>query len=351
MNSQLHFRSIHSDDIPALHNLLTHPAIIPWAEHLPTREYSQTGEEFQAAQTAVHRLAGILDDRLVAYGWLRHLPRARLQHIARPGLYVHPDFWGQGIGKQLFARLLDLADNWINAWRLELHLAPGNAAARRLAEESGFELEGVLRRAIFSNGRYQDSILYTRLRPPAAAQNHPTTPPPVPSVHIVDASQVIIRPAHPDDVADVANLMRHPMVDRTTLQMPSQEIWATRTRLGEAPPPGLHRLVAEDNGRAIGLITIYQNQNPRLMHSAGLGMTVSPDYWGLGIGSRLMKAILDIADNWLDLKRVELDVNTDNPAAVGLYHKFGFEIEGTRRYHAFGDGRWADSHFMARIRE
>ncbi|MFO7683801.1 MAG: GNAT family N-acetyltransferase, partial [Chloroflexota bacterium] len=70
----------------------------------------------------------------------------------------------------------------------------------------------------------------------------------------------------------------------------------------------------------------------------------------LGIGSRLMEGILDITDNWLDLRRVELEVNTDNPAAIRLYQKFGFEIEGTHKFHAFGNGRWADSYFMARLR-
>ncbi|MCB8987970.1 MAG: GNAT family N-acetyltransferase [Ardenticatenaceae bacterium] len=228
---------------------------------------------------------------------------------------------------------------------------PDNAAARHLAEAAGFAVEGVMRQAVFGDGRFHDQLLYTRLQPPPAAQNHPPTPPPTPPVHAVDASQIVIRPAHPDDVDDVAAMWRHPLVDRTTLQLPSQEIWHSRSRVGEAPPPGGHRLAAEDNGRVIGLITIFQNQNPRLLHSAGLGMMVHPEYWGLGVGSRLMEAILDIADNWLDLRRIDLEVNSDNSAAVGLYQKFGFEIEGTKRFHAFGDGRWADSHFMARIRE
>ncbi|MCZ7671289.1 MAG: GNAT family N-acetyltransferase [Chloroflexi bacterium] len=80
-------------------------------------------------------------------------------------------------------------------------------------------------------------------------------------------------------------------------------------------------------------------------------MMVHPDYWGMGIGSQLMAAILDISDNWLNLTRVQLEVNTDNPAAIHLYEKFGFEIEGTHKYHAFGNGRWADSYFMARLKQ
>ena len=64
----------------------------------------------------------------------------------------------------------------------------------------------------------------------------------------------------------------------------------------------------------------------------------------------LMGKVVDLADTWLNVQRIELEVNVDNPAGVRLYEKFGFEIEGTKRWHAFGDGRLADSHFMARVR-
>jgi putative acetyltransferase len=62
-----------------------------------------------------------------------------------------------------------------------------------------------------------------------------------------------------------------------------------------------------------------------------------------------MGALVKLADDWLQLTRVELEVNTDNPAAIRLYEKFGFVIEGTHKLHAYGDGRMAESHFMARL--
>jgi putative acetyltransferase len=114
--------------------------------------------------------------------------------------------------------------------------------------------------------------------------------------------------------------------------------------------PGIHRFVAEVQGKAVGIITLHQPHNPRQSHVAGMGMMIHPAYWGKGIGRQLMAAITDLADNWLNIKRLELEVNVDNPAGVRLYEKFGFVIEGTKRWHAFGDGRLADSHFMARVR-
>ncbi|MFQ5436294.1 MAG: GNAT family N-acetyltransferase, partial [Anaerolineae bacterium] len=119
----------------------------------------------------------------------------------------------------------------------------------------------------------------------------------------------------------------------------------------EERPTNMHRLVAEADGRVAGSISLRQRTNPRTTHVGGIGMMVAPDFWGVGIGSRLMTAVLDIADNWLNLKRVELEVHADNPAAIRLYEKFGFEREGTKLYQNFGDGRWPDTHFMARLRK
>jgi putative acetyltransferase len=43
-------------------------------------------------------------------------------------------------------------------------------------------------------------------------------------------------------------------------------------------------------------------------------------------------------------------VYTDNEAALRLYKKLGFEIEGTHRKYAFRDGQYVDAFTMARVR-
>jgi putative acetyltransferase len=58
-----------------------------------------------------------------------------------------------------------------------------------------------------------------------------------------------------------------------------------------------------------------------------------------------------MADNWLRIVRLELTVYTDNPAALHLYEKFGFVIEGTHRAYALRDGTYVDTYCMARVRE
>jgi putative acetyltransferase len=79
-------------------------------------------------------------------------------------------------------------------------------------------------------------------------------------------------------------------------------------------------------------------------------MAVHDDFHGQGVGSALMAAMLELADNWLGLRRIELTVFADNAAGVRLYEKFGFAIEGTARRYAMRGGEYVDAYYMARVR-
>ncbi|EIK62998.1 acetyltransferase, GNAT family [Pseudomonas lactis] len=79
-------------------------------------------------------------------------------------------------------------------------------------------------------------------------------------------------------------------------------------------------------------------------------MGVAPAWQGKGVGSRLLAAALEVADNWMNLRRVELTVYADNEAAHNLYRTFGFEVEGRLRDYALRDGVFVDTFSMARLR-
>jgi putative acetyltransferase len=79
-------------------------------------------------------------------------------------------------------------------------------------------------------------------------------------------------------------------------------------------------------------------------------MAVHDAYAGRGAGTALVRAALDLADRWWNLKRLELWVYADNARAVALYERFGFEREGLHRAYAYRDGEYADCLAMARLR-
>ena len=78
---------------------------------------------------------------------------------------------------------------------------------------------------------------------------------------------------------------------------------------------------------------------------------VHRDFQNQGIGRAMLEKVLDLADNWLMLVRLELTVFADNERAVHLYESLGFEREGIRRKAAVRNGVYMDEIAMARIRE
>lgn len=158
-----------------------------------------------------------------------------------------------------------------------------------------------------------------------------------------------IRRAEQDDSAALYEMFVSPKVYEGTLQVPypSREAW--RQRLAAAD--GSYNLVAVAGGSVVGMLGVHTFPNrPRRRHVGVIDIVVHEEFQGKGVGGALMRAGLDLADNWLNLTRLELEVFTDNEAAVRLYERFGFEREGTLRQHAFRDGRYVDSYFMARLR-
>jgi len=161
-------------------------------------------------------------------------------------------------------------------------------------------------------------------------------------------AEVLIRRVEARDAAALAAAFASAGVVLGTLQQPypSESGWAAR--LGNSGPND-HVLVAEVDGVVVGTAGLHGNANPRRAHAAGLGVSVTDTWQGKGIGRKLLTALLDIADNWLGLQRLELTAFTDNEKALALYRSLGFVEEGRLRGYALRAGHFCDVIAMARL--
>jgi putative acetyltransferase len=172
----------------------------------------------------------------------------------------------------------------------------------------------------------------------------------MPAEEAPNAIQYDVRRAEPGDYEAVSRVYGGPRAVWGTLQLPfpSLEFW--RKRLAE-PSDGMFSLVACVEGEIVGQLGLATFPNwVRRRHVGQLGMAVRDDWQGRGAGSALMQAALDLGDRWLNLRRIELEVYTDNEPAIRLYKKFGFVTEGTLADFAFRDGEFVDVYMMARLR-
>lgn len=158
-----------------------------------------------------------------------------------------------------------------------------------------------------------------------------------------------IRAVEPDDYECLREIYSQRNAYYYTLGMPFQSADFWRKRLATPSHDG-RSLLAEIDGRPVGSIGLFVERNPRRRHVANIGMGVHDEFVGRGIGESLVLAALDLADNWLNIQRVELTVFVDNERAIRLYERTGFQAEGTHRAYAFRDGDMVDVISMARLR-
>ncbi|MGO2333682.1 GNAT family N-acetyltransferase [Providencia sp.] len=163
-------------------------------------------------------------------------------------------------------------------------------------------------------------------------------------------NNVTIRRATLNDVPSITQMHADYSAYANTLQLPypTEKTW--EVRLG-ANDPLVTQFVAMLDDKVVGLLVINQASQARRKHVATFGITVSEAHQGKGIGSQLMQVMVDYCDNWLNIHRIELEVFATNESGVGLYEKFGFELEGKMRDYAFRDGQYVDAVMMSRIKK
>lgn len=159
---------------------------------------------------------------------------------------------------------------------------------------------------------------------------------------------VIVRPVHEDDAPAVWRIARQQGVIETILALPSDRL-QQRIETLQGLTRDDHWFVAEVEGEVVGLAGLHVGSG-RLRHSGDIFLFVAHESQGQGIGARLLEALLDVADNWLMLRRVELTVFAENARAKALYERHGFVVEGLRKMSVISEGELHDEYLMARYR-
>jgi L-phenylalanine/L-methionine N-acetyltransferase len=163
------------------------------------------------------------------------------------------------------------------------------------------------------------------------------------------SAEVEIRPVRPEDAEAAYQLRLLPSVIDGTLAIPSTRIGDTHRRL-EGLGPDDHTFVAIVDGQLVGMAGLHVGTG-KLRHTGSLGIMVHDQFQGRGIGRELLETLLHVADNFLGLTRVSLEVFPDNERAIRLYESCGFEHEGRKRKSVWRHGEHQDTLLMARIHD
>ncbi|MCI5870367.1 MAG: GNAT family N-acetyltransferase [Dorea sp.] len=119
-----------------------------------------------------------------------------------------------------------------------------------------------------------------------------------------------------------------------------EEILATNAH------PASIMILAMDGDEIAGIGTIHSGNKIKSRHQGELGIVVAKKYQKQGIGTEIMRRLIEFCKGNGITTRIQLDTLCANEIAVKLYERFGFEIEGRLRNNTLVDGVYYDLYVM-----
>jgi RimJ/RimL family protein N-acetyltransferase len=166
--------------------------------------------------------------------------------------------------------------------------------------------------------------------------------------------EVILRSAKPADAEQVISLMREVASEPDsymsfTPDEASVPVGFTAGLIQKYNDLDNLYLVGDHDGRIIADLTCAIDPRWSLCsHVAVLGMEIQKKYRGQGLGTLMVEHAIEWARR-REVVRLELEVFEENGAAIRLYTKFGFEIEGCKRAYVFQRGAYYNQLIMSRL--
>ena len=166
---RMRLRPLSLDDTAAIFDVHSDEETVKYWGH------DRMTESAQAEKLIRENLAGVQSGSSICWGLERQNPPGligtctlfRFDHQnrhAEVGYILQRACWGQGLGSEALAAMIDFAFNTLDLHRLEADTDPRNEASLALLRKFGFKHEGYFRERWFVHGQWLDSDMLGLLR-------------------------------------------------------------------------------------------------------------------------------------------------------------------------------------------
>ena len=173
-------------------------------------------------------------------------------------------------------------------------------------------------------------------------------------IQLNNGQRCALRSPEPSDAAQRVAYLRQvngetDFMARSTTDSPGDTELVAEIIADQLEDDGALEIAAWLDGRMIACGGISRTASyPRKRHRAQLGIAVLREYWGLGIGSAILRALIDAAPS-MGYGQIELSVVAENARAIALYRRMGFQETGRiPDAFRFEDGHYSDELWMVR---
>ena len=167
--------------------------------------------------------------------------------------------------------------------------------------------------------------------------------------------ELLIREAEPKDAAELVAFLNRVSLETDFTSLDGEGILLTSEEMEvflnkQASSDNQITLLAFLNDKIAGIVNITADQRKRVRHIGDLFIVIGKRYWNNGLGSLLLEEVIEWAQASGILRRLQLTVQTRNQAAVHLYQKHGFVIEGRQERGAYiEEGDFIDVYLMGKL--
>lgn len=167
--------------------------------------------------------------------------------------------------------------------------------------------------------------------------------------------ELLIREAEVEDAVALVSFLNRVSVETDFTSLDGDGILLTSEEMAiflnkQASWDNQITLLAFLNDKIAGIVNITADQRKRVRHIGDLFIVIGKKYWNNGLGSLLLEEVVEWAQASGILRRLQLTVQTRNLAAVHLYQKHGFVIEGRQERGAYiEEGEFIDVYLMGRL--
>ncbi|WP_282926015.1 GNAT family N-acetyltransferase [Helcococcus kunzii] len=105
-------------------------------------------------------------------------------------------------------------------------------------------------------------------------------------------------------------------------------------------------IILRCENEVIGYCQLRRDKEKRRNHKATISIAIDSNFHNKGCGNILLKNIISIAKNQLNLRKISLTVLESNANAIALYKKNGFKIEGLLLNDTIVDGELKNVYIM-----
>ncbi|MBE0519793.1 GNAT family N-acetyltransferase [Candidatus Bathyarchaeota archaeon] len=159
---------------------------------------------------------------------------------------------------------------------------------------------------------------------------------------------ITVREANEDDAEAIKNVVNSVASEKyCVVPERSREDWDEAIR--EIKKRKGLIIVTQVDEKTVGMAHLVPGKFEKNKHVGFLGILILKGFRRVGIGTVMINFMIKWGERQKGLERVSLTVFSTNKAAINLYRKFGFQIEGISKKQYKIEGKYIDEITMGKF--